>query len=58
MIRPRDLIGFSLAFFSTCWEVLKEDIENVFDEFHVLGNFERSLNASFVALIPKNGYGH
>jgi hypothetical protein len=47
------LDGFSLAFFQACWEVLKEDVMNVFLEFHVQGTFERSLNATFIALIPK-----
>jgi len=47
------LDGFSLAFFQACWEVLKEDVMNVFLEFHVQRMFERSLNATFIALIPK-----
>jgi hypothetical protein len=44
---------FSLAFFQSCWEVLKEDVMNVFHEFHDQGKFERSLNTSFIALIAK-----
>jgi hypothetical protein len=47
------LDGFSLAFFQSCWEVLKEDVMNVFHEFHARGKFERSFNTSFIALIPK-----
>jgi hypothetical protein len=35
-----------------CWEVLKEDIMEVFKEFHSRGKFEKSFNATtFVSLI-------
>jgi hypothetical protein len=34
-------------------DVLKENIMKVFREFHARGKFERSLNATFIALIPK-----
>jgi hypothetical protein len=36
--------GYSMAFFQACWDVLKEDIMNVFHDFHTRGKFERSLN--------------
>jgi len=45
--------GFSMAFFQKCWGVLKKDIMAVFSEFHNSCQFERSLNATFVSLIPK-----
>jgi hypothetical protein len=45
--------SFSLAFFQACWDVLKEDIMKVFHGFHARGKFERSLNATFIALLPK-----
>jgi len=45
--------GFSMAFFHKCWGVLKKDIMAVFSEFHNSCQFERSLNATFVSLIPK-----
>ncbi|KAG6728212.1 hypothetical protein I3842_02G162400 [Carya illinoinensis] len=44
---------FSMGFFQTCWEVVKEDIMNVFQEFFHAGKFTKSLNATFIALIPK-----
>ncbi len=47
------LDGVTMAFFQACWDVLKEDIMNVFHDFHARGKFEISLNATFVALIPK-----
>jgi hypothetical protein len=41
-----------MAFFRACW-VLKEDIVKVFHEFDASGKFERSLNATFLALAPR-----
>jgi hypothetical protein len=41
------------VFFQACWDVLKEDIFSVFHYFHARGKFEKSLNATFIALIPK-----
>ncbi len=46
--------GFSLGFVKSFWEVLKEDIMAVFREFYRKWSFEKSLNATFIALIPKN----
>ena len=45
--------GFSMAFFKSCWGVLKSEIMAVFHNFHSQAVFEKSLNASFLALIPK-----
>ena len=45
--------GFSMAFFQPCWSVLKKEIMDVFHNFHTQAVFEKSLNASFLALIPK-----
>ena len=45
--------GFSMGFFQKCWVVLKDDILAVFKGFHTYGKFEKSLNATFISLIPK-----
>jgi hypothetical protein len=45
--------GFTMAFFQKCWEVLKADIIAVLKKFHKSGKIEKSLNATFVSLIPK-----
>ena len=45
--------GFPMAFFQSYWSFLKGDIMALLHHFHELGSFERSLNATFVALIPK-----
>jgi hypothetical protein len=47
------LDGFSMAFFETCWEVIKDDIMDVFKEFHLREKFGKSFNATFISLIPK-----
>jgi hypothetical protein len=33
--KAQGLYGFSTAFFQTCWEVIKEDIIDVFKEFYL-----------------------
>ena len=45
--------GFSLAFYHHCWGVVKRDVLAVFEEFYQHSKFEKSLNAIFIALIPK-----
>jgi hypothetical protein len=45
--------GFTMAFFQKCWLVLEADVMGFFDEVYHHCKFERSLNASFIALIPK-----
>ena len=42
-----------MAIFQKCREVVKKDMMAVFKEFHESGKFEKSFNATFVALIPK-----
>ena len=36
-----------------CWRVVEKDIKAVFDEFFQHCKFEKSLNATFIAIIPK-----
>jgi hypothetical protein len=45
--------GFSVAFFQDCWEVVKGDFMAVFEEFHARGKFVKSINSTFISLIPK-----
>ena len=46
--------GFSLAFFfQNCWSIMRVELLAVCQEFHKHCKFERSLNATFVSLIPK-----
>ena len=45
--------GFTIAVFQDCWDVIKEDLVKVFDEFHRSGIINQSTNASFIVLLPK-----
>ena len=45
--------GFTMAFLQSYWSMVKTDIMNVFHIFHAHVVFEKSLNATFLALIPK-----
>jgi hypothetical protein len=45
--------GFTIAFFQQCWSVIGGDVMNFFTEVHSQCKFEKSLNASFIAFIPK-----
>ena len=47
------LDGFTMAFVQSCWSLVKTDIMKVFHIFHAHATFEKSLNATFLALIPK-----
>ena len=44
--------GFSSAFYRHCWGVVERDVLAVFKEFYQHSKFEKSLNATFIALIP------
>ena len=49
--------GFPKAFFQACWGILKTDLMAVFHHCFAIGQFEKSLNATFITLIPKkNSY--
>ena len=47
--------GFTIAFFHKCWSVVEKDVMDFFEYFHRHSVFERSMNASFLTLIPKKG---
>ncbi|XP_041011405.1 uncharacterized protein LOC121255193 [Juglans microcarpa x Juglans regia] len=42
-----------MAFFQDCWEIVREEVIQVLQEFYDYQKFEKSLNATFIALIPK-----
>ena len=48
--------GYTMAFFQKCWPILQDDIMAFFEEVYEQGQFESSLNATFLALIPKKNY--
>lgn len=45
--------GFSMNFLQCFWPLLKEDILAVFENLHSKGKFIKSLNTTFITLIPK-----
>ena len=47
--------GFTMAFWLFCWDVVKPKILGFFGEFYIHGTFQRSLNSTFLLLIPKEG---
>ncbi|RVW40043.1 Transposon TX1 uncharacterized 149 kDa protein [Vitis vinifera] len=47
--------GFMVAFWQRCWETVKEDVLDMFKEFHEQNSFIKSLNHTFLVLLPKKG---
>jgi exonuclease III len=45
--------GFTMAFFQSCWAVVKHDVMAVFSEFYRRRQLVKSLNVTFVSLVPK-----
>ena len=44
---------FPMAFFQACWDVIKSNLKEIFQVLFERGQFEKSLNATFISLIPK-----
>ena len=49
------LDGFTVAFRQNCWQFVKEKVMEMFKEFHEQNSFLKSLNTTFLVLIPKKG---
>ena len=47
--------GFTLVFWKFCWPIVGGEVMQVFEEFHLQNACCRSLNATFLVLIPKKG---
>ena len=47
--------GFPIAFWQFCWEFVKDEIIGFFKDFYERGKFVRSLNSTFLVLVPKKG---
>lgn len=45
--------GFSMGYFRSYWEVVKDDMMKIVQEIISFGKFEKSLNTAFIELIPK-----
>ena len=49
------LDGFTMVLWQFSWSFLKEEVMGFFKDFHDQGKFVKSINASFLVLIPKKG---
>ena len=47
------LDGFMVAFWQFYWEFVKEEVLQMFKEFHEQNAFLKSLNNTFLVLLPK-----
>ena len=45
-----------MAFWKSCWDFIKEEILDMFKEFHEQNSFLRSLNNTFLVLLLKKGW--
>lgn len=45
--------GYTLGFYIKCWEIMKHDIMEALHNFYSQEVFEKSFNATYIALIPK-----
>ena len=45
--------GFTMAFWQACWDFVKEEIVDLFKKFYDQRSFAKSLNTTFLVLIPK-----
>ena len=45
--------GFTMAFYTHCWEAIGKDVIATIKNFHERCIFEKSFNSTYVALIPK-----
>lgn len=45
--------GFPMVFFQSFWSLIKQDIISTIQYFHSNQAFEKSFNATFIALVPK-----
>eukprot|EP00253_Pinus_taeda_P008428 PITA_08428 len=45
--------GFTINFYKACWSIVKQDVWEVVEDSRRLGTILKSLNSTFLALIPK-----
>lgn len=45
--------GFTMAFFKHAWEIIKHEIISALNYFHLHCHMVKSINATFISLIPK-----
>ena len=50
-----DPYGFTAVLWQENWDTIKGETMNMFKDFHNTGRFVKSLNTTFIVLIPKKG---
>eukprot|EP00253_Pinus_taeda_P021470 PITA_21470 len=45
--------GFTINFYKACWSIVKQEVWEVVEDSRCLGTILKSLNSTFLALIPK-----
>jgi len=50
--------GFTSDFFHYCWPMIQTEVWEILEDSRVTGKVLRALNATFLALIPKEGQAH
>ena len=49
--------GFTMAFWQSCWALVKEEVLDLFKEFYEQSAFIKSINNTFLVLLPKKRGG-
>lgn len=52
-VKARGPDGFTLAFLQQYWNIVKSELLQTIAEFQETTTFKKSLNASFVSIVPK-----
>ena len=45
--------GYTVAFWQFSWEMVKGEVMSVFKDFFVFGKFVKSMNSTFIVMVPK-----
>ena len=45
--------GYTIAFWQCNWETVKGEVMTIFKDFFVFGKFVKSLNSTFIVMVPK-----
>jgi hypothetical protein len=46
--------GLPIEFYQVCWNVVKKDIMDLFDDFHIVSLDINRLNYGIITLLPKS----
>lgn len=46
--------GFTLAYHRLCWDLVKENVMRVFNEFYANDILEKIVNLTFFTVVPKD----